>query len=120
MKKGLIISLLVLTVYTVRGQAPGHKSYVTEKKGAGYFPLSVEGKPVFIYTDSLDYAGVQRAANSLMGDINSVTGNQPKLTTKISAKHIVLIGTLGKNDRIDQLVRQKKVNVSAIEGRWET
>lgn len=120
MKKILITSLLVLTAWAVHAQSPGHKSYVTEKDGEGYFPLSVAGKPIFIYTDSQDYAGVQRAANSMMGDIKSVTGNAPKLTGKMSAKHIVLIGTLGKNDKIDQLVRQKKINVSAIKGRWET
>ncbi|WPU95247.1 glycosyl hydrolase 115 family protein [Mucilaginibacter sabulilitoris] len=120
MKKIIIISLLVLTAWAVRGQAPGRESYVTEKNGAGYFPLFVAEKPVFIYTDGRDYAGVKRAANSMMGDIKSVTGNLPKLTDKMNAKHIVLIGTLGKNDKIDQLVSRKKINVAAIEGKWET
>jgi hypothetical protein len=120
MKKSLITFLLILTVWAVDGQTPGHESYVAEKNGAGYFPLSVAGKPVFIYTDSRDYAGVQRAVNSMIADIDSVTGNLPKLTDKMGAKHIVLIGTLGKNDKIDQLVSQRKIDVSAIKNRWET
>jgi hypothetical protein len=35
-------------------------------------------------------------------------------------KQIVLIGTIGKNELIDKLIRQKKINVNGIAGKWET
>ena len=34
-------------------------------------------------------------------------------------KQVVIIGTIGKNELIDQLIRQKKLDVTAIKGKWE-
>src|SRR5262249_54229880 len=50
-----------------------------------------------------------------------VTGVQPRLEPDGPAQgaDIVIVGTLGKDRRIDELVRTGKLNVDAIQGHWE-
>jgi hypothetical protein len=115
---GILFSLMAVNIY---GQTPGGKSYISAKGGAGYFPLVSNGKAAAIYTDTAEYPGVKRAVKSLQTDINSVS----KISTSIltgepaSKREIVLIGTIGKNKLIDQLIRQGKLGVKSIEGKWE-
>jgi len=126
MKKYLVLVIVVLSValalpYKGRAQAPGDKLYIAYKNGDGYFPLCVNGKVAPIYTGEEEYPGVMRAVKSLQTDITSVTTTSPQLLSgKISnSKTVILIGTIGKNPLIDQLIQQKKLNVSGIEGHWE-
>lgn len=74
-----------------------------------------------MYVDSSDHAGVLRAANDLCVDIERVTGVAPALETKatVTGKSVILVGTLGKSRLIDQLVQAKKIDVSALVGKWE-
>jgi len=117
----VIIYMVSLLPFSTKAQAPGGKSYISAKKGDGYFPLSANNKVAPIYSGEAEYPGVMRAVKSLQTDITSVTKSSPELLSgKISnAREIVLIGTIGKNPLIDQLILQKKLNVSSIEGKWE-
>ena len=123
MKKGLYIiaAILLLQAVGAYAQAPGDKSYVSAKNGAGYFPLVANGKAAAVYTSAGEYPGVTRAVKSLQADINSVTKISPGLFTDEAKgeKTVVMIGTIGKSALIDQLIRQKKLNVNSIEGKWE-
>jgi hypothetical protein len=51
-----------------------------------------------------------------------VTHIEPQVVNEMppTAHDIVVIGTLGKNAYIDGLVRDKKLNVDGVAGRWET
>lgn len=96
--------------------------YITVQKGEGRFPLVVAGKAAPMYIGDKDYPGVKRALNDFKVDIGKVTNVQPvvsegKLT---NAKELVIVGTLGKNTIIDKLVKQKKIDVSSVTGKWET
>jgi len=124
MKLTKIFFLLAIAVagsLQVNAQAPGHQSYVANKNGIGYFSLSANDKAAPIYTGDDEYPGVKRAINSLMGDVRSVTKSAPALVTETKGlKQLVLIGTLGRNPKIDQLVKENKLNVAGIAGKWET
>src|SRR6202041_1680980 len=37
-----------------------------------------------------------------------------------NAGEVVLIGTIGKSKLIDDLIKNKKLNIDGIEGKWET
>jgi hypothetical protein len=117
----IILSILLILPYCGFAQAPGDKSYVSFANGKDYFPLSVKNKVTSIYTANTDYPGVTIAVKSLQGDINKVTTSLPLLLNgkPTPSNAIILIGTLGKNELIDQLISQKKLNVSSIEGKWE-
>ncbi len=96
--------------------------YVSGTSVQGAFPLAVAGKPVPLLVSSLDFAGVQKVARHLQKDLTMVTQHEPLLATdKVpAAKEIVIIGTLGKSPIIDKLVKQKKLNVSGLAGKWDT
>ena len=69
-----------------------------------------------------DWPGVVRAADDLAADINRVTGKSPKIfnNSKSAGKNVVIIGTVGKSEFIDRLIREKKIDVSAISNKWES
>jgi hypothetical protein len=75
-----------------------------------------------VWLDSADFPGVLRAGHDLQGDIFKVTGVKPEFVEdgKPAAGNVVIIGTLGKSRLIQQLVRSHKIDVSAIEGKWES
>ena len=94
---------------------------VSEQGGAGYFPLSTAA----IYTDAADYKVVGIAANMLAEDVERVTSVKPALATTTSVKKlpqmpVVVAGTIGHSKLIHELVKKGELDVSAIEGRWES
>ena len=104
----------------------GHHSksqsnYVTFQKNSKSFTLSSSGKSSSLYVSSSDFPGVQRALKNLKADIALVTDAEPQLITdqNPSQKEVVIVGTLGKNQLIDQLIQNKKIDVSALKGKWE-
>jgi hypothetical protein len=118
-KSKLLIAFNLLTVAAL-AQGPGHASYVAEKAGAGYFQLAAKGSAAPILVSDNEWPGVKRAVNSFVNDVKAVTGSTPALTNVTKGKQLVIVGTLGKNQWIDQLVKQKKLNVTDIAGKWET
>ncbi|KZS95513.1 hypothetical protein SISNIDRAFT_438997 [Sistotremastrum niveocremeum HHB9708] len=87
------------------------------------FSVVSSGKAAPIWVGSDDWPGVQRAASDFQSDIQQVTGTKPSLTnftttSKVSGTPII-VGTLGKSSLISQVVKNAKINVSAINGTWE-
>lgn len=76
-----------------------------------------------ILLDSQDYAGVLRAAHDLQADVNRVTRIQPAVIedgSRPRVADVVIVGTLGKNRLIEELIGAGKLDVSEIRGRWES
>src|SRR6187431_2268888 len=115
------ISTLLFTL-CLASTLTGQDKYVSTKKENGYFTLSAAAKSTSLWVSDADYPGVIRAAKNLQEDITNVTNTKPSLiTTKTSPdKEIVIIGTIGKNPLIDQLIQKKKLDVSQVAGKWET
>jgi hypothetical protein len=88
----------------------------------GYFPLSAGGRPAPLHVSADDDPGVIRAMRDLQDDLRRVTGSEPALSTEsIPGSHtLVIAGTAGRNQTIDRLVDAGVVDVSVLEGRWET
>lgn len=117
----LILYIVLLFPCSMYAQSPGDISYISSKNGGGYFPLVANGKASPIMAGAVEYPGVIRAIKSLQADITSVTKITPDVSTGKTpdSKDIVLIGTIGKNAEIDDLIRQKKLDVNGIAGKWE-
>ena len=96
-----------------------HK-WLSDKTSVNSFAIS-SSKNETIYTDPADFTLVQRAAGFLQQDIEMVTGKKPELITALpaSAKSIIIIGTIEKSSLIQQLIKQKKINVDKIKGQWD-
>ncbi|MDE3057980.1 MAG: glycosyl hydrolase 115 family protein [Bacteroidota bacterium] len=117
----LVAVLLLISPHRLSALV-GEKTYVSAAKHSGDFTLAVSGKNAPLCVSSRDFPGVLLIAKQLQQDIENVTKATPELfsDTIPSAKEIVLIGTLGKNPLIDQLVESKKLDVHGIAGQWET
>lgn len=85
------------------------------------FPLSANGKACEIYVSPGDYEVVKKTATLFAEDIRRVTGVKGSVKTKDpkKGKNIVVIGTLGHNPFIDQMVKERKLDISAIKHGWE-
>ncbi len=119
-----ILSLSSCMAPEARREAPviGRLRYVDTVYSEGSFQLAKENKIAAIYIDFEDWPGVVRAAGDLQADIKRVTGCTAKITHKETklGKNVVLIGTIGKSKIIDQLIRNDKVDVTPIDGKWES
>ncbi len=99
----------------------GQPKMVAFQPEAKAFALAEQGKAPTLLLDGGDYAGVLRAAGDFRDDIARVTGVKPNLLTtgRADGAEMVLIGTLGHSALIDGLVRRRRIDVSAIQGKWE-
>jgi hypothetical protein len=114
--------LLVLAACPVHAFALGQPQYVETTPDPGSFRLVHQGAAANLYVDPSDYAGVVRAAHDLQADILRVTDRNALLTNdeKSLSEDAVLIGTIGKSRIIDGLIRERKIDLSQIEGKWES
>jgi len=98
-------------------------SYISTEDGDEFFPLSVGGQSAPVVLSEQELQGVAIIADYLKTDIGAVTGSEPTiLTGKLPEKSqaIILVGSLGNSDYIDQLVASGKLDVSKIKGKWES
>ena len=88
------------------------------------FCIAKDGKTASIVVDEQDWKGVVRAANDLSDDVRKVCGvasEVKSLTSHFSPlTSNIIVGTIGKSRIIDQLVKQKKLDVSKVKGQWES
>ncbi|MDD4114939.1 MAG: glycosyl hydrolase 115 family protein, partial [Massilibacteroides sp.] len=95
--------------------------FIVPQKTNETFVLTQNTLTIPIYIDQNDFPGVIRAINTLRNDFKQVTGNEPVLYDTILSpdKRVLLIGTVGKNQWIDQLIKEKKINKNALENKKE-
>lgn len=85
------------------------------------FVLSVQGKACTIFIDESDEEVVKKVSALFNEDIERVTGAKGNVfTTKpTKEKQAIIIGTIGRNQWIDKLIKQNKLDVSQIQNGWE-
>lgn len=88
--------------------------------------ISIHDAPV--YVDADDFEGIHIAVHSLAEDIARVTGTNPPKVQAISrftkeatteTATAVIIGSLTRSATVRTLVQEGKLDVSAIDGKWE-
>ncbi len=96
-------------------------SFLTMKSGLGEFALVENGVPAAISVSDSDYPGVLKVAGLFQKDLGYVSGQEVQLviSDQPESKNLIIVGTVGKSKLIDRLVKQGKVDVSALEGKWE-
>ncbi|MDT3402227.1 glycosyl hydrolase 115 family protein [Mucilaginibacter terrae] len=123
MKKILncLAALIITLIAASHSNAQNSNTYISAKKVPGTFPLAAAGRVAPLWVSNADYPGVIRAVKDLQTDVKAVTQSSPQLLSNASgSKQVVIIGTIGKSPVIDQLIKNKKLNVSGIAGKWET
>lgn len=114
--------LLMMFCFNVHAKT----AWVDGRSHSGDFPLVTKKHRASILLAPEDFTVVHLAAHDLAADIHRVTGRTPDVLVKEKASlntlksPTVLIGTLGKNPLIDQLVADGKIDVSDLRGQWES
>lgn len=101
--------------------ALGEPKFVETIASPGSFALCDRTTaPILVATN--DWPGVIRAAGDLGADIQQVTRTRPEIIRELKSagRNVVIIGTVGRSAFIDQLVREKKLDVAEIAGKWES
>jgi hypothetical protein len=96
-------------------------NYLAARKGISDFTLFENKKATAVFSSTRENQGVILALQNLKKDFKSVTGTDTRLLFDQGRyeKNVVIIGTIGSNPIIDGLIKKKKIDVSAIEGKWE-
>ena len=105
--------------------AIGQNTCVSFTSGPATFSVVSKGSAAPILLSEDDWPGVLRAASDFQSDIHQVTGISPSLrnvtsSSKIGSSTAVIVGTLGRSSLIDDIVNRTKLDVSSIEGQWES
>jgi hypothetical protein len=117
---GLLISTSVLCT-SAAASVTDTLSIVSTQKVASAFTLWSPGKSAPLVISSEDWPGVVRAYKDLQADIGNVTGAKPGMVfdKPPRRKEIVVAGTIGKSQIIDNLISKGKINVDDFSGKWE-
>jgi len=120
-------SILLLVAYplvtpALHGQAIGEDRYVDFAYHAGDFRIATQNVAATLFVESTDYPGVLRALNDLQADMQRVTSRSAAIAPneKSLGRNAVIVGTIGKSKIIDQLIRDGKIDVKSIAGKWES
>jgi hypothetical protein len=99
----------------------GQPQIVESSPSDGSFALVSGGVAPVIQVDDQDWPGVVRAAADLRADFARVTGITPRLDHPDTAigPNTIIIGTVGKSRLVDQWIREKRIDVTPIAGKWE-
>lgn len=99
----------------------GHQNYLLFQAAAGSMPLVSNGHMTPVYVDEGEPGGLIRTVGDFREDVNRVTGKTPPLihTAEIPGRYVVIVGTLDNSRLIRRLVDDKKIDVSAIQGKWD-
>lgn len=89
---------------------------------SGAFPLVRQGIVPSILIDTADAAVVGITANALATDLEGVSGSKPAVISSLSGHndYLVIAGTIGHSTFIDQLIKEKKIDVSKVRDKWES
>jgi hypothetical protein len=118
-----ILLLPVILTALITGRADAQTRYVETRSTPGSFALAAPGGTVArLVVDPADWPGVVRAVNDLQADVQRVTGVTPTVVPEVTSagQTAVLIGTVGRSPLIDRLVSEGRIDVSDIEGKWES
>jgi len=120
--KLLPVIVLCLFSFTSRCFAVSKVRYVDFVHSQGSFSFAQKGDVAALFVDSQDHAGVIRAVKDLQADMARVTDHNPMITHEETGleKNMVFIGTIGKSQIIDRLIRNGKVDTKQIVGKWES
>lgn len=118
MKVKHIITVCCVLLGGTTVRAIDHKGITYSELSSERFTLVEAGKPVPILMDESDDVGVKIAVTNLQDDFAKVTGTKATLLSHAEGHRPVIVGTLN-SCYIKELIKQKKIDVSLLEGKWE-
>ncbi|WP_206081920.1 glycosyl hydrolase 115 family protein [Maribellus sediminis] len=118
----MVLTLIQLTaLLPLAAEAQFADNCISDVKEENSFTLFESEKITPIVIDQEDFSGVAMVADWFINDLKLVSGKSGAIYRNAlpETNEIVLVGTLGKNRWIDQLVKAGKIDISEFEGEWE-
>ncbi|EJL68843.1 glycosyl hydrolase 115 family protein [Chryseobacterium populi] len=111
------VALLFCVCFNVKAT----ERFITTEKTNDVILLKDQSVRISLYTDAQTDAGILRAVRNLQSDFQKVTGKQPDILSQVSGMNtpLIIIGTVGTQSVIDDLIRQKKIDSKALVGKRE-
>ncbi|KIY51188.1 hypothetical protein FISHEDRAFT_37268 [Fistulina hepatica ATCC 64428] len=112
--------VVALALFTQLAYGLVDRPFISFEPAAGSLELSAPS----ILVDSDDFSGIQIAAQSLSDDFGRVTGISGTVATNsdatLNGSSVILVGSITQSTLISELVDKGALNVSSIEGKWES
>lgn len=117
MKSNFIYLLLIIPYLSFSQIEISEKS----NNDKNYFSIISNADNATILYDNSDKELVKKSAVFLAGDIEKVTGIKLEVLSTLNSKanSLIVVGSIGNSQFIDQLITSKKINVEAIRNQWE-
>lgn len=111
-------AIMVIVSVTVVAQV----SLSSEMKGNQIFSLQGRDKSAVLYYDHADFVVVKKVSELFVEDVQKVTGKRLVYGSdkELLTGDCLIVGTLGHNQIIDQLIADGRMDVSSLKGRWES
>ena len=121
-KAWLVIVLCLLGSPLLHAITIGEDRYVDSAYHPGDFSIVTRNAAATLLVDSADFPGVVRAVNDLQADIERVTNRTAAIAHDENnlGSNVIAVGTVGKSKIIDELIRDHKIDVTPIAGKWES
>jgi len=121
MSKKITVCFVLIAGFIIRVSAQQHHQLeVNEYNKGNSFKLFSVASVSSIMLDPKDAKVVSIASTAFVKDVELVCGKQMKIDTgKLYTSPTVIAGTIGQSKWIDDLVKSKLLDVSAIRNKWE-
>ncbi|UCS93331.1 glycosyl hydrolase 115 family protein [Echinicola marina] len=93
-----------------------------EPDDKGFSLVGTNGSSAILLEEEAD-GGVKVAVENFLSDIQEVTGVTPELLDRpldSQSSRMVIIGTIGESNLINDLIENRKLEVSDVGGKWES
>lgn len=113
-----IITVVLSLFFTITKAA---QPFITTEKVQNVMVLKEKSKSLSFFINSGTDAGILRAVYNLQSDFEKVTGDRPVVFNQNpnADSPLIIIGMIGSNSVIDDLVKQKKIDGKALRGKNE-
>ncbi|MEO8532132.1 MAG: glycosyl hydrolase 115 family protein [Flavobacterium sp.] len=114
----IIITVLITFIFSTSKAA---QPFITAEKGPDVFVLKEKSQHLSFFVNSGSDPGILRAVNNLQSDFEKVTGDRPAVFNQNpnASSPLIIIGMIGTDSAIDDLVKQKKIDGKELKGKNE-
>ncbi|PJJ08557.1 glycosyl hydrolase family 67 [Flavobacterium sp. 1] len=118
-----VLAKFILTLITICFFSPlkAAEPFITTEKKPDAVVLKEKSLRLSLFVNSGADKGVVRAVNNLQADFEKVTGEKPAIFSQINSPSsaFIIIGTIGTNSVIDDLIKQRKIDGKELKGKNE-
>ncbi len=118
----LLIKLILIFCLLFNAKTFAQKSsnslYISGVVRQNAFPLFTKSKISNLYYDTADATVVGIAAKAFANDVQLISGKNISINKTINTNSII-VGTIGQSKLIDDLIKNKLIDISQIKNKWE-